>query len=790
MEVGEKMRLNQPVRRKYVTILKQINHLAKEMADLSDGKLQAKTAQFKERLVAGESLDDILPEAFAVVREADKRVLGYYPYDVQVLGGIVLHQGEIAEMKTGEGKTLTATLPLYLNALNGAGAMIVTTNDYLSKRDYEEMSPVFQWLGLSVSNAIEDTGKDNKLTALEKRAIYDADIIYTTHAGYGFDYLFENLAASKDDQYLRNIDYVIIDEIDEVLLDGAQTPLVISGMPRVQSNLYIITDQFIRTLDENIDYQFDEDRDNVWLTKKGIRACERYFKIDNLFDPKNIELNRHVFLALRANFLYEKNRNYIVSKGEVKLLNEQTGRIMEGTKLQSGYHQALEAKEEVELTANQRAMASITYQNLFKRFPKIAGMSGTAKVAEAEFQETYGLNVTVVPTNKPVARIDEPDQFFMTLEEKVTAVIDLVNSVHATGQPILLATGSVGMSKLYSDILLSIGIPHNVLNAYNLPKEAMIIKEAGQLGAVTIGTSIAGRGTDIKLGNKVKEIGGLYVIGTERMESKRIDLQLRGRSGRQGDPGKSKFFGSLEDQLITKWSEQQLSIDKYNQGNRPLSQKKLIRIFDLAQDASDSAGRSNRHMSMEFDESLRIQREIIYQDRSQIINGDRKLSFEMIRTKVDEAFDIFLRNNYPLTKERLKRYIFDHLSYQLPEEINQVDLKNLDEVKQLLHQIFADQLHTKQLEITDPDLLEVFLQKAVLKSIDEGWIEQVDYMEQYKKIVTSRQVAQRNVMTEYEKEATRAFKRMRENIYTNMVKHLALSYFERNQKGEWIIQFS
>lgn len=790
MKVGGKMQLKQTIHRKYIAILNQINHLAKEMADLSDGELQAKTGKFKERLVAGERLDDILSEAFAVVREADKRVLGYFPYDVQVLGAIVLHHGEIAEMKTGEGKTLTATLPLYLNALNGAGAMIVTTNDYLSKRDYEEMSPVFQWLGLSVSNAIEDPNKEEKLTALEKRSIYDADIIYTTHAGYGFDYLFENLAAGKEDQYLRNIDYVIIDEIDEVLLDGAQTPLVISGMPRVQSNLYGITDQFIRTLAEDVDYQFDEDKDYVWLTKKGIRACESYFKIDNLFDPKNIELNRHVFLALKANFLYEKNRNYIVSKGEVKLLNDQTGRIMEGTKLQSGYHQALEAKEEVELTANQRAMASITYQNLFKRFPKIAGMSGTAKIAEAEFQETYGLNVTVVPTNRPVARIDEADQFFMTLEEKVTAVINLVNSVHATGQPILLATGSVGMSKLYSDILLSIGIPHNVLNAYNLPKEAMIIKEAGQLGAVTIGTSIAGRGTDIKLGDRVAEIGGLYVIGTERMESKRIDLQLRGRSGRQGDPGKSKFFASLEDQLITKWSDQQLNIDKYNQGNRPLSQKKLKKIFDLAQDASDSAGRSNRHMSVEFDESLRIQREIIYHDRSQIINDEKVLSFEMVQRKIDAAFDIFLQNNQPLTKKQLTRFIFDHLTYQLPQEINQVELTNLNEVKQLLHQIFVDQLNTKKLEIADPDLLAIFIQKAVLKSIDEGWIEQVDYMEQYKKIVTSRQVAQRNVMTEYEKEASRTFKKMKEKIYTNMVKHLSLSYFERNQKGEWIIQFS
>lgn len=784
------MQLKRFANKKYSKILYKVKDFANEMADLDDTILQDKTRQFRLRLAKGETLSDILPEAFAVIREANKRVLGYFPYDVQVYGGIVLHHGEIAEMKTGEGKTLTATLPLYLNALTGGGAMIVTTNDYLSKRDYEEMGPVFRWLGLTVSNAIEDTDKSNKITPVEKKERYAADIIYTTNAGYGFDYLFEHLASAKENQFLRDIDYVIIDEIDEVLLDGAQTPLVISGMPRVQSNLYGIAERFIRTLKINNDYRLDEEKEHVWLTQKGIKACETYFQIDRLSSPQNLELNRHVFLALRANVLYEKNRHYIVADGKIKLLNDQTGRIMEGTKLQSGYHQALEAKEEVELSENQRAMASITYQNLFKKFPKIAGMSGTAKVAENEFQETYGLNVTVIPTNKPVIRIDEDDIFFNKLEDKVSAVMTLVEQVHATGQPILLATGSVAMSKLYSDILLSVGVPHNVLNAYNLPKEAMIIREAGQIGAVTIGTSIAGRGTDIKLGPGVEKLGGLFVIGTERMESKRIDLQLRGRAGRQGDPGRSKFFASLEDPLITKWSNQQIRYEKNISPSAQYSQKKYKKIFDLAQEASDSSGRNTRHMSVEFDESLRIQREIIYKDRESILTGEKQLNFEQLCDIADEIFDVFIHQDDPLTRGAIKRFILDYLTYQIPKEVNYIETTDKEKVRELLGHIFVSQFKEKERQIGDPDLLALFIQKVVLKSMDEGWIEQVDYMEQYKKIVTSRQIAQRNAITEYEKEAMRAFKNMKSNIYMNMVRHLSLSYFEKNDKDEWVIQFS
>lgn len=776
-------------------ILKQVNSFKEAMADLTDQQLKNKTAEFKRRLSEGESLDDLLPEAFAVIREADKRVLGLFPYDVQVIGGIVLHQGDIAEMKTGEGKTLTATLPLYLNALTGRGAMIVTTNEYLSQRDYEDLSPVYRWLGLSVSNAVEDPKSEDKLTAEEKRKIYSADIIYTTNSGYGFDYLFENLASGEEDQYLRDIEYVIIDEIDEVLLDGAQTPLVISGMPRVQSNLYYLADQFIQTLDEGLAYELDEERDNVWLTPAGIQACEAYFKVENLFAPENRELNRQVTIALKANTLFEKNRHYIVADGEVKLLNEQTGRIMQGTKLQSGQHQALEAKENVEISEIQRAMASITYQNLFKKFPKISGMSGTAKVAEKEFQETYGLNVTVIPTNKPVIRHDHDDAFYLRLEDKVVAVVDLVKSVHEKEQPILLATGSVGMSKLFSNILLSEGIPHNVLNAYNLPKEAMIIKEAGQKGAVTIGTSIAGRGTDIKLGQGVAELGGLFVIGTERMESQRIDLQLRGRAGRQGDPGESQFFASLDDQLMAKWAtkkmlklrEQGMNRQTVNQTGL-LKQSKFQKFFDQAQRASDSRAKNARHMAVEFDESMRIQREIIYQDRRAMINGDA--SYIRIDDIVDESFDNFIDDVDDLTVDQVKRFIYDHLTYQIKVDIDQNLLKDKTKLKDLLNTIFNEAVESKQDQLNDPILFNTFVRKCVLKAIDEGWIEQVDYMEQFKLIVTSRQYAQRNAITEYEKEAWAAYQSMQKFVFERIVRYLALSAIERDDKGQLMIQFA
>lgn len=538
--------------RKVKKILKQINALKGKMSSLSDQELVAKTVEFRQRLSEGESLDDILVEAFAVVREADKRILGMFPYDVQVMGAIVMHYGNVAEMNTGEGKTLTATMPVYLNAFSGEGVMVVTPNEYLSKRDAEEMGQVYRFLGLTIGVPFtEDPKKEMK--AEEKKLIYASDIIYTTNSNLGFDYLNDNLASNEEGKFLRPFNYVIIDEIDDILLDSAQTPLIIAGSPRVQSNYYAIIDTLVTTLVEGEDYIFKEEKEEVWLTTKGAKSAENFLGIDNLYKEEHASFARHLVYAIRAHKLFTKDKDYIIRGNEMVLVDKGTGRLMEMTKLQGGLHQAIEAKEHVKLSPETRAMASITYQSLFKMFNKISGMTGTGKVAEKEFIETYNMSVVRIPTNRPRQRIDYPDNLYITLPEKVYASLEYIKEYHAKGNPLLVFVGSVEMSQLYSSLLLREGIAHNVLNANNAAREAQIISESGQMGAVTVATSMAGRGTDIKLGKGVAELGGLIVIGTERMESQRIDLQIRGRSGRQGDPGMSKFFVSLEDDVIKKF---------------------------------------------------------------------------------------------------------------------------------------------------------------------------------------------------------------------------------------------
>ncbi|VMZ20084.1 preprotein translocase subunit SecA [Streptococcus pneumoniae] len=538
--------------RKVKKILKQINALKGKMSSLSDQELVAKTVEFRQRLSEGESLDDILVEAFAVVREADKRILGMFPYDVQVMGAIVMHYGNVAEMNTGEGKTLTATMPVYLNAFSGEGVMVVTPNEYLSKRDAEEMGQVYRFLGLTIGVPFtEDPKKEMKVE--EKKLIYASDIIYTTNSNLGFDYLNDNLASNEEGKFLRPFNYVIIDEIDDILLDSAQTPLIIAGSPRVQSNYYAIIDTLVTTLVEGEDYIFKEEKEEVWLTTKGAKSAENFLGIDNLYKEEHASFARHLVYAIRAHKLFTKDKDYIIRGNEMVLVDKGTGRLMEMTKLQGGLHQAIEAKEHVKLSPETRAMASITYQSLFKMFNKISGMTGTGKVAEKEFIETYNMSVVRIPTNRPRQRIDYPDNLYITLPEKVYASLEYIKQYHAKGNPLLVFVGSVEMSQLYSSLLFREGIAHNVLNANNAAREAQIISESGQMGAVTVATSMAGRGTDIKLGKGVAELGGLIVIGTERMESQRIDLQIRGRSGRQGDPGMSKFFVSLEDDVIKKF---------------------------------------------------------------------------------------------------------------------------------------------------------------------------------------------------------------------------------------------
>lgn len=779
-------------------ILAKVKSFESEMAGLSDAELRKKTQEFKERLAAGETLDDLLPEAYAVVREADKRVLGMFPYDVQVMGAIVLHEGNVAEMATGEGKTLTATMPLYLNALSGQGAMLVTTNTYLALRDAQEMGQVYRFLGLTIEAAVVADETEN-LTPKQKRLIYQADIVYTTNSALGFDYLIENLAENKDSQYLSPFNYVIIDEIDSILLDSAQVPLVISGAPRVQSNFYSIMDTFITTLKEDEDYHYDDEKNEVWLTSKGILAAESFLDLEHLFSKENQELVRHLNLALRAHKLYKKDKDYVVHQGdkeaEVVLLDRSTGRLLEMTRLQGGQHQAIEAKEHVKLTEETRAMASITYQNLFRLFRKISGMTGTGKVVESEFMETYSMSVIKIPTNQPVIRQDLPDQLYQTLPEKVFASLDEVKHYHAQGNPLLIFTGSVEMSEIYSSLLLREGIAHNLLNANNAAREAQIIAESGQKGAVTVATSMAGRGTDIKLGPGVADLGGLVVIGTERMENQRIDLQIRGRSGRQGDPGISKFFISLEDDLLRKWGPDWLkkfykdySTEEVQQHPVQLGKRRFRRLVAKAQRASESSAKMSRRMTLEYAQCMKIQREITYAERNRLIQAEERIDEEISRVLSQVIHQAAYEQSYE-TRADLYRFILDHFSYHAERIPYDFDIYSPEKIAELLQDIAEQELQAKKAYLKSDKLFTHFQRVSVLKAIDENWVEQVDYLQQLKTALSGQHFSMKNPLVEYYQEAYDGFEYMKERMKQQIVKNLLMSELALNPKGEVIMYF-
>lgn len=779
-------------------ILAKVKSFESEMAGLSDAELRKKTQEFKERLTAGETLDDLLPEAYAVVREADKRVLGMFPYDVQVMGAIVLHEGNVAEMATGEGKTLTATMPLYLNALSGQGAMLVTTNTYLALRDAQEMGQVYRFLGLTIEAAVVADETEN-LTPKQKRLIYQADIVYTTNSALGFDYLIENLAENKDSQYLSPFNYVIIDEIDSILLDSAQVPLVISGAPRVQSNFYSIMDTFITTLKEDEDYHYDDEKNEVWLTSKGILAAESFLDLEHLFSKENQELIRHLNLALRAHKLYKKDKDYVVRQGdkeaEVVLLDRATGRLLEMTRLQGGQHQAIEAKEHVKLTEETRAMASITYQNLFRLFRKISGMTGTGKVVESEFMETYSMSVIKIPTNQPVIRQDLPDQLYQTLPEKVFASLDEVKHYHAQGNPLLIFTGSVEMSEIYSSLLLREGIAHNLLNANNAAREAQIIAESGQKGAVTVATSMAGRGTDIKLGPGVADLGGLVVIGTERMENQRIDLQIRGRSGRQGDPGISKFFISLEDDLLRKWGPDWLkklykdySTEEVQQHPVQLGQRRFRRLVAKTQRASESSAKMSRRMTLEYAQCMKIQREITYAERNRLIQAEERIDEEISRVLSQVIHQAAYEQSYE-TRADLYRFILDHFSYHAERIPYDFDIYSPEKIAELLQDIAEQELQAKKAYLKSDKLFTHFQRVSVLKAIDENWVEQVDYLQQLKTALSGQHFSMKNPLVEYYQEAYDGFEYMKERMKQQIVKNLLMSELALNPKGEVIMYF-
>lgn len=767
-------------------ILKKVNSYKSYMETFSDEKLKSLTTDFKRRLSCGESLDEILPEAFAAMREAAHRVLGLFAYDVQILGAITLHNGNIAEMKTGEGKTLTAIFPAYLNSLTGKGVFVITSNEYLAKRDAEEMQGIFNFMDVSICAGLGDD-------ELTKHEIYKHDIVYTTQSTLGFDYLFDNLANRKEDKFLREFNYAIIDEIDAVLLDSAQMPLIIAGSPKVQSNLYPVVQKFVETLEEDIDYKKDED-DNVWYTNEGIRKSEQYFKVNNLYDDSHYYLVKILNLVLKANVNMTLDKDYVVKDDKIKLLDKETGRILEGITLKNGQHQALEVKENVPLSNENRSIASITYQNLFKLFKKISGMSGTAKVAEQEFIETYNLKVICIPTNKPVIRIDRKDKIYATLPEKIVAILEFVKKIHATGQPLLIVSGSVQATELYSTLLLNEGIAHSVLNAHNAAKEAEIISEAGELNNVTVATSMAGRGTDIKLGKGVLELGGLVVVGTERMGSKRMDQQLSGRSGRQGEPGLSQFFVSLEDELLVKqgprWLDKYRN-KKYNNLSEvvpvELSRRKFASVVKLAQKASDDNGKQSRNTIAQYDESIKIQRKKIYDARNALLLNE-KIDFDLNKT-IKLLVTEFLNKNKEISQLDISKFLANNLNYSNKKAEKLKTFKSKKELSEHLCRIIQIECERVKAKFINKEEADDFLRVSILKAIDEHWVNQIAGLSMLSSVVSGRTYAQKNPIYEYAREAFESYNDMRYRIKESIIRNLAKSHIVRKENGEITIYF-
>ncbi len=767
-------------------ILKKVRAFEAEYDSLTDEELAAKTDEFRERIRNGETTDDILPEAYAVACQADRRILGKRPYDVQVLGAIAMHQGYLCEMNTGEGKTLVGTLPMYLNGLTGKSAILVTTNEYLALRDAEEMGEVYNFLGLSVAAGVKkDAGE--RLTNEEKKEVYSKDIVYTTHSALGFDYLFDNLAKDKDEKFMREFNYVIIDEADSVLLDSAQTPLVISGSPLVQSNLYELANFFVTTLQMGTHYEKEEKK--VWLTEEGIRRAEEFFEIDNFYSAENFEVNRHVTLALRAHALFEIERDYVISDdGELVLLDNESGRMMPGVKMRGGQHQAIEMKELIDVTQENRSVASITYQNLFLMFPHMAGMSGTIKDAAEELFEIYHKRIVVIPTNHPIQRKDYKDIFFPDFESQFNAAIKEAIKHHETRQPVLIVASTIAETEYLSALLINERIPHNVLNANNAFWEAEIIKEAGDLGAVTVATSMAGRGTDIKLSDEVKALGGLAVIGVGRMTNIRQERQARGRAGRQGDPGFSIFFVSLEDEVVSNFNTEK--IEPYIDGKRKISSRKIKRYVNKSQKMTEENARESRKKALDYDRVMKLQRQLLYETRDKLLFG-AKLTFDDIIGIANENVDVFFEDNEELTSPVITRFILDNISYTLDNRAMEM-LERLDDrtfVREKIIDIVKSGLKRQQDKLGSKEDMANFMRIATLRAIDDAWVEEVDYLQQLQSAVSGRATAQRNLVFEYQKDALSAFRMMERDIKRNVVRNILLSDVSIDEEKEFRIMY-
>ncbi|EGR94254.1 preprotein translocase subunit SecA [Streptococcus oralis] len=731
-----------------------------QMVALTDDQLKAKTDEFKERYNKGESLDSLLYEAFAVVREAAKRVLGLFPYKVQVMGGIVLHHGDVPEMRTGEGKTLTATMPVYLNALAGEGVHVVTVNEYLTERDATEMGELYSWLGLSVG--INLAAK----SPMEKKEAYLCDITYSTNSEIGFDYLRDNMVVRAENMVQRPLNYALVDEVDSILIDEARTPLIVSGANAVEtSQLYHMADHFVKSLDKD-DYIIDIQSKTIGLSDSGIDKAESYFKLENLYDIENVALTHFIDNALRANYIMILDIDYVVSEEqEILIVDQFTGRTMEGRRYSDGLHQAIEAKEGVPIQDETKTSASITYQNLFRMYKKLAGMTGTGKTEEEEFREIYNIRVIPIPTNRPIQRIDHSDLLYASLDAKFKAVVEDVKARYQKGQPVLVGTVAVETSDFLSKKLVEAGVPHEVLNAKNHYREAQIIMNAGQRGAITIATNMAGRGTDIKLGEGVRELGGLCVIGTERHESRRIDNQLRGRSGRQGDPGESQFYLSLEDDLMKRFGSERLKgiFERLNMSDEAIESRMLTRQVEAAQKRVEGNNYDTRKQVLQYDDVMREQREIIYAQRYDVITADRDLAPEihaMIRRTIGRIVDAHARSKEDEKLEAILNFAKYNL---LPEDsISRSDLAGLSDqaIKDELYQRALKVYDSQVAKLRDEDAVKEFQKVLILRVVDNKWTDHIDALDQLRNAVGLRGYAQNNPVVEYQAEGFRMFNDM------------------------------
>ena len=731
-----------------------------QMAALTDDQLKAKTVEFKERYQNGESLDSLLYEAFAVVREGAKRVLGLFPYKVQVMGGIVLHHGDVPEMRTGEGKTLTATMPVYLNALSGKGVHVVTVNEYLSERDATEMGELYSWLGLSVG--INLAAK----SPMEKKEAYECDITYSTNSEIGFDYLRDNMVVRAENMVQRPLNYALVDEVDSILIDEARTPLIVSGANAVEtSQLYHMADHYVKSLDKD-DYIIDVQSKTIGLSDSGIDKAESYFKLENLYDIENVALTHFIDNALRANYIMLLDIDYVVSEEqEILIVDQFTGRTMEGRRYSDGLHQAIEAKEGVPIQDETKTSASITYQNLFRMYKKLSGMTGTGKTEEEEFREIYNIRVIPIPTNRPVQRIDHSDLLYASIEAKFKAVVEDVKARYQKGQPVLVGTVAVETSDYISKKLVAAGVPHEVLNAKNHYKEAQIIMNAGQRGAVTIATNMAGRGTDIKLGEGVRELGGLCVIGTERHESRRIDNQLRGRSGRQGDPGESQFYLSLEDDLMKRFGSERLKgiFERLNMSEEAIESRMLTRQVEAAQKRVEGNNYDTRKQVLQYDDVMREQREIIYAQRYDVITADRDLAPEiqsMIKRTIERVVDGHARAKQDEKLEAILNFAKYNL---LPEDsISVEDLSGLSDkaIKEELFQRALKVYDSQVSKLRDEEAVKEFQKVLILRVVDNKWTDHIDALDQLRNAVGLRGYAQNNPVVEYQAEGFRMFNDM------------------------------